>query len=220
MRHIKKFNEARYNNGPKITDDHIKKLSDAKDKWRKFEDDQPWEFDYFWSKIEAYYNDWNNRYNNLDNTDVEYEMCLENHSQTDAIYNMSDKSGGYPIPGAVSDVEWRRRTGYIEAYIRTGGYSGGSCWDDDDNYARPFETDYSLEIDDLLKYIKHMLTSVIGANHPFTSIDELIEKLGKSGLIQEDDWSNMEYYGNSDDYRSYFITLWDLYVFLNKEQVL
>lgn len=214
MKYLKAYNEAR-NPKPPIQD--VDKLAELSAKWQKFEDDQPWEFDYFWDKLNAYNEDWNNRFQNRDNTDVEYDVQLVNWNDM-SVYNRSDGTGGLRFDRE-KDKDYSRKTGFIEAYIRTGGYSGGSCWSDEDNYARPYETDYSLEVDDLIKFLEHMLGSVIGRNPVGISMSELMRKLRESNLIQEDDWSNYEYYGNSDDYRSYFITLWDLYVFLAKEQV-
>ena len=214
MKYLKAYNEAR-NPKPPVQD--VDKLAELSAKWQKFEDDQPWEFDYFWNKLNAYNEDWNNRFQNRDNTDVEYDVELVNWNDS-SVYNRSDGSGGLRFNREI-DKDYSKKTGFIEAYIRTGGYSGGSCWDDENNYSRPYETDYSLDVDDLIKFIEHMLGSVIGRNPVGISMSELMRKLRESNLIQEDDWSNYEYYGNSDDYRSYFITLWDLYVFLAKEQV-
>jgi hypothetical protein len=209
MKYLKPYNES---HNPKLP---VKNgLSEVIAKWKKFEDDQPCEFDYFWSKLCNYSNTFQNR----DNIYVDYDIILTNWNDS-SVYNRSDGSGGLVFNHEI-DKDYSKKTGYIESYIRTGGYSGGSCWDDESSYARPYETDYSLEVDDLIKFIEHILVDIIGYNPMGISMKDLMQKLKQSNLIQYDGWSNLEYYANSDDYRSYFITLWDLYVFLNKEQVL
>lgn len=51
MKYLKAYNEAR-NPKPPVQD--VDKLAELPAKWQKFEDDQPWEFDYFWDKLNAY----------------------------------------------------------------------------------------------------------------------------------------------------------------------
>jgi hypothetical protein len=214
MRRLLKFNEAKK---LKSIKKDLNNIQDIKKIWQEFEDEQACDFDHFWNKILNYSNDYQNAFHrNSNNTHIEYTYELV-YRGSESIYNRSDGTGGRPTP---NDEVWGRRMGYIKAYVNTGGYSGGSCWDDEDNYARPYETGYSIDSEDLTICIDHILTSIIGTNHPFVKIPDLIKKLEVSGLIQEDCWTNYEYYGNSDDYNGYYITLWDLYVFLSKNHAL
>lgn len=194
---MKKYND--------FSEDHIKKLSDLKKSWQDFEDQHPWEFDYFWDKIAAYANsNWADRYRDKD--ELEYEIDLESYSYGDS-----------NLPNAKNDLDWRKRNGRIFARAKTGGYSGGSCWDDDESYARPYETGTTAEYEDLEKFLEHILVAIFGRGHAFADIPKLLEELRKSSIVHEDNDTTYEYYGNSDDYQWYEVKLWDLYQFLAKQ---
>ena len=192
---MKKYND--------FSEDHIKKLSDLKKSWQDFEDQHPWEFDYFWDKIAAYANNWQDRYRD---NELEYEIDLESYSYDDS-----------NLPNAKNDLDWRKRNGRIFARAKTGGYSGGSCWDDDESYARPYETGTTAEYEDLEKFLEHILVAIFGRGHAFADIPKLLEELRKSSIVHEDNDTTYEYYGNSDDYQWYEVKLWDLYQFLAKQ---
>lgn len=191
---MKKYND--------FNEDHIKKLSDLKKSWQDFEDQHPWEFDYFWDKVAAYANNWQDRYHSNDR-DLEYEIDLE-------VYKESPT-----LPNAKNDLDWRKRNGKICVKTKTGGVSGGSCWDSSD--PQPYETGSSVEYSDLEKFLEHILFAIFGKNHAFADIPKLLEELRKSSIIHEDSISTYEYYGNSDDYQWYEVKLWDLYQFLAKQ---
>ena len=195
MARMKKYND--------FNEDHIKKLSDLKKSWQDFEDQHPWEFDYFWDKIAAYANNWQDRYRD---NELEYEIDLESYSHDDS-----------NLPNAKNDLDWRKRNGRIFTRAKTGGYSGGSCWDDDESYARPYETGTTAEYEDLEKFLEHILFAIFGRGHAFADIPKLLEELRKSSIVHEDNDTTYEYYGNSDDYQWYEVKLWDLYQFLAKQ---
>jgi len=195
MARMKKYND--------FSEDHIKKLSDLKKSWQDFEDQHPWEFDYFWDKVSTYANNWQDRYKG--NRELEYEIELESYGDINE------------LPNAGSDTDWRKRNGRILVKAKTGGYSGGSCWDDDNSYARPYETGTTVDYEDLEKFLEHILFAIFGRNHAFADIPKLLEELRKSSIIHEDNDTTYEYYGNSDDYQWYEVKLWDLYQFLAKQ---
>lgn len=184
-------------------EDPVKKINDLKKSWQDFEDQHPWEFEYFYEKITAYANNWQERYRPNDNLD--YEIELESYKDVPTLPNIN------------KDPEWRKRNGAIIVKTCTGGYSGGSCWDDDSSYARPYETGNRVEYEDFEKFIEHILVSIFGRNHAFADIPKLLEELRKSNLVIEDFDTHYEYYGNSDNYQMYYIKLWDLYQFLAKQ---
>lgn len=184
-------------------EDPVKKINDLKKSWQDFEDQHPWEFEYFYEKVCTYANNWQERYRPNDNLD--YEIELESYKDVPTLPNIN------------KDPEWRKRNGSIIVKTCTGGYSGGSCWDDDANYARPYETGNRVEYEDFEKFIEHILVSIFGRNHAFADIPKLLEELRKSNLVIEDFDTNYEYYGNSDNYQMYYIKLWDLYQFLAKQ---
>ena len=186
------------------TDEDKMKLAKLKVDWQSFEDNHPWEFDYFWKKVYDYANNWEERYHG--NDDYEYEIEMES----------SKRDNNYPH--AYKDKEWRMRNGTISVKCKTGGASGGSCWDTgDDDGAQPYSTGLYLEISDITAIIEHLLYSIFGRNHAFADVPKLIEKLKTEyRIIHEDSYCENEYYGNYTDYNFYYISLWDLYQFLAK----
>jgi hypothetical protein len=193
MARMKKYND--------FSEDHINRLSDLKKSWQDFEDQHPWEFDYFWDKIAAYANNWQDRYKS--NRELEYEIELESYGDNREYLK--------------NDTDWRKRNGRILVKTETGGHSGGSCWDDGTSYARPYETGLTVGYEDLEKFLEHILVSIFGRNHAFADIPKLLEELRKSSIIHEDSISTYEYYGNSRDYQWCEVKLWDLYQFLAKQ---
>jgi len=183
MARIKKYDEVPF---------HMKGLSDMKKEWMDFEDTQPWEFQYFWNKVNAYWSDYNSHF--IGKSRNEYELKM--------------------VENSVSDIEWRKRNGSISVSTETGGYSGGSCWNDDP--AEPYSTGNYVDIDDFLEYIEHILVYIFGSNNK--DIKSLLEYLRNSphGIIKEDSNTDYEYYGNSTDHQFLSMTLWDLYKVLGK----
>ncbi len=114
-------------------------------------------------------------------------------------------------------MEWKKRNCFIYAEVNTGGYSGGSCWDDGDSPgAQPYQGE-SLDLHDFVYlYLKPILENILYEYHHDKSVDELCEILVNSpyDIIGEDSRYNNEYYGNGDDYSCHTITLGDLFKFL------
>ena len=191
MRKVKKYKD--YDNG-------IGELDMLKKSWQEIEDKYPWDFDYFWNKIYTYSNDYEHRYNGNGNYD--YEICVEFYKGNPSFIE--------------KDLDWRKRNGYIMVKTSTGGYTGGSCWDDSD--PQPYSSGNEVEYQDLKNFIEHILYYIFGKNHAFADIPELLKKLDASSIIHEDIYTEYEYYGNSTDYQWYEVKLWDLYQFLAKEE--
>lgn len=195
---ILRFNEAKRNKKD-MNQEYADKYAALKKSWQDFEDQNPWDFEYFWQKIEKYASDYETRNQDargISNGYVDFKVETMSYDREN------------------HDPDWQKRRARISAQTCTGGWSGGSCWDD--GYARPYETGNSLDMDDFLKWVGCILYHIFGKSHPFADIPELLQKLRESNLIKEDDYTNYEYYGNSDDYILYYITLWDLYQFLAK----
>ena len=210
MRRIKSYNESRKSKSENIQQNQ-EKISNLKKSWQEFEDQHPWEFEYFYEKLEKYVSDWSNKYR-PSNSDIDCEIELES---TESKGNLNY------IRGIEKDSDWRKRNGRIYVRVRTGGYSGGSCWDDDNSYARPYETGDSVTSDDLISFIEHILYALFGRNHAFADIPVLLEELKKLSWqdgIKEDNETEYEYYGNYDNYQVYYIGLWNFYQFLAKQR--
>jgi len=90
-------------------------------------------------------------------------------------------------------------------YMRweTGGYSGGSCWDDSD--PQPYYNDDKPKFTVLDLVLKKLKPDISYLNY------KEIEK-----LIHSNSETEYEYYGNSRDYSVEYIILSDLYKLLEK----
>lgn len=156
-----------------------------------FEKNCLWGFDYFWDKINnCYQRGW-------------YLNDLEQNDYFDVSIKMSPNS---------------KREGSICVSIPTGGYTGGSCWND--NPSRPYETGNSVSYDDLKKALISILNNAFdNKNYTYGTIDELIDVLIKDpvkwGIYEYND-TEYEYYGNSTDTMYIEISLFNLYKFLSK----
>lgn len=106
--------------------------------------------------------------------------------------------------------DWSKRNVVIFAYVNTGGYSGGSCYDEDNEGATPYDGN-DIDIDIFLAYLKHFIDCILYSHTNTKSSDELISIISNKGIIHNSLWTNHEYYGNSDDYECYYITLYDLF---------
>jgi hypothetical protein len=86
----------------------------------------------------------------------------------------------------------------------TGGYSGGSCWDDSDPqpYSEPVPKDRMKVLELVLKELKPNISYL-----DFKMI---------SGLVEDNSSTEYEYYGNSTDWVIEYIKLSDLYAALEK----
>jgi len=103
----------------------------------------------------------------------------------------------YGIPTDVKEL-------VIYGRYETGGYSGGSCWDDSDPqyYSQKAPDDRMKVLDLVLKVIKPNISYL-----DFRMI---------SGLIHNNEETEHEYYGNSTDWMIEYIKLSDLYEALEK----
>jgi len=128
-------------------------------------------------------------------------------------------SNSITAPPYFSDnKDWTKRNLMIYISVNTGGASGGSCYDTgEDDGAFPYDGE-SIYLSDFLDYLKPKLDVILEDYANTKSSSELIELLRTQdyNLIREDSYSNYEYYGNYDDYGVLYITLYDLFKFLAK----
>lgn len=104
------------------------------------------------------------------------------------------ESGIYKEPYGIDTFEKR----YVLYHRQnTGGYSGGSCWDDSN--PRPYEVDYNDEFPILDIFLEKYAPNVTYLEY---------KKIQK--LIQDNNETEYEYYGNRTDYRVRWIVLEDL----------
>lgn len=92
----------------------------------------------------------------------------------------------------------------IYCRYETGGYSGGSCWDDSDPqpYSEEPPKDRMKVLELVLKVLKPQIS--------------FLEYRMIEGLIQDNSETEYEYYGNSTDWKIEYIKLSDLYEALAK----
>ena len=83
----------------------------------------------------------------------------------------------------------------IYSKYETGGYSGGSCWNDDS--PEPYYVDERPNFD-----ILEILLNELLPKNRISSYKEMFEK-----LIKTHDFTDYEYYGNSTDYNLEYIPL-------------
>ena len=93
---------------------------------------------------------------------------------------------------------------FIYVRVETGGYSGGSCWDDSD--PQPYETYETLPtdfpvLDGLVRGIRPNLTDT---ERNFMYLE----------LVVEESYTESEYYGNSTDYMYKYVDLQKLHLYL------
>lgn len=88
--------------------------------------------------------------------------------------------------------------------VYTGGYTGGNCWDDTDPY---FESSGDkVEFAVLDKFLAEVAPSIT-----------FLKYKGISELIKENERTEYEYYGNTSDYKIFYIDLNELYDYLSDE---
>ncbi len=92
----------------------------------------------------------------------------------------------------------------IYGRYESGGYSGGSCWDDSD--PRPYSNDAPH---DRMKVLDIVLKKI----RPNTTF---LEYRMLSGLIHNNSETEYEYYGNSTDWTIEYIILSELYEAIEK----
>jgi hypothetical protein len=81
----------------------------------------------------------------------------------------------------------------------SGGVGGGSCWDDSDHY--PIAGEPEPEFTDLDVVLEHVCPQIT-----LLQYRQLLSG-AKPELVQYEDWSKCEYYGNSTDYRAKMVSL-------------
>jgi hypothetical protein len=117
-------------------------------------------------------------------------------------------------PGLENSEDWLKRNSFFFAEVRTGGVTGGSCWDTD-----TYEYDGKLiDLNDFIYfYLKPILENIISYQATTKTTKELCDILYNLGYklgIKQDYRTNYEYYGNYDNYSCYYMTLEDLFKFL------
>lgn len=151
---------------------------------------------------------------------INREAKTMTYGQIDGVYISNSEYGNCDY--VLKDLkEWQKRNAFIYAEVNTGGASGGSCWDGmpcyEDSGATPYEGS-QLDLHDFVyDYLNNVLESIISDYPNDKSVSELCDILyNNPSIIKEGTRTNYEYYGNYDDYSSYYITLGDLFEFLLK----
>jgi hypothetical protein len=96
-------------------------------------------------------------------------------------------------------------SGLIVESIYKGGYTGGNCWNDTEPYYS--SSDNKIEFSALDKFLAKVVPD----------ISYLKYKEIKDNLVKEEDYSEGEYYGNTSDYKIFYIDLNALYDYLQAE---
>ena len=97
----------------------------------------------------------------------------------------------------------------IEQHWRSGGIGGGSCWGDD--------THYELDSDTAPTTFKELIT-ILG--HFWSEITFLQYQKFIPSLINQVEYTENEYYGNSTTYTYQIVSLRDLFVLFNENGIL
>ncbi len=100
----------------------------------------------------------------------------------------------YGIPVKIKEL-------VIYTRYETGGYSGGSCYNDDDSYARPYTIDEPKNKWEVLDIVLKELYPTVS----YLQYKEITK------LIQDNEETEDEYYGNSTDWKVEYIILSDLF---------
>ena len=98
----------------------------------------------------------------------------------------------------------------IRVTWHTGGYCGGNCWDDTEpEYCESYDDQLSLFDDpDFVTIIKNFCPQI-----------DIIKCKELSNIINEDNYKESEYYGNTSDYSFQEVKLTDLVDFINKNEL-
>lgn len=97
----------------------------------------------------------------------------------------------------------------IYTKIKTGGVSGGSCWDDSD--PQPFSNDYDDTFTIFEQFIENALFAKKIAYTDYKKLTRLVKSFNRC---------ETEYYGNYRDYLVKYIEVKDLYDFLKENDIL
>ena len=201
--------------------DFSKELEEYKDQCEQIDLGSSITFDRFFDNLD--FSAFSNCPSKFSNTGIlpygqhEFKVLIKDGSEVVSIYNYPNEYCRKNGSNLSSLMEWKKRNCFLYAEVNTGGYSGGSCWDEgDDPGAQPYEGE-SLDLHDFVyQYLKPILENILYEYHHDKSVDELCEILYSSSynIIGEDSRYNNEYYGNGDDYACHTITLGDLFKFL------
>lgn len=207
MKYLKTYEVRKYTKRTEKESD-LSKLKLLYSEWEKIEDNTPWDFEYFWNKINNYWSNYQDRYSS---SNTEAQIYLEYQQNYSEYLDRYDSI-------LTNDEKWRKRNGFIRVSVNTGGASGGSCYDEaDDEGAQPYDTGNTISYDDFDDFLKHILYGIFGRSLNPAGIGD-VEKISKiikdnpfKYRVKEGSYSENEYYGNYNDYSYIQISLWDLY---------
>lgn len=223
MKHIKLF-EAKLHrsNAYKQKAKTIEYIDSLKQKWAEADEMSYVTFDEFFNKLP-----FNFRTPFSPNSDVSScgISCPEN---TLSFQSLSDLIGIHYLTSDLvetpkhfkKDTDWIKRNSFLFIAVNTSGYSGGSCFNEVDEGAESYYTGKSADRGDFLKFLKVWITEILHPYPNINSIDSIIEIIDKSDSIKSGSYTDYEYYGNSDTYDCYYITLYDLWWILSQNDCL
>ena len=195
-------------------EDYLKSLTS---KWEEVEMNSGCDFSLFYDKIIKCYNQlYTTNQFRPTNRDLEYTI--------DITYNSDYSRDNNDQNNFLSRNEsWNKKNGGIKVKCNTGGVSGGSCWDESET--QPYETGYDITFEDFKEFLGHILRMIYwyaSDDDHYHNVNKILSKLesDRNGYVKENTYTNYEYYGNYDEYKVIYITLWDLYVFLSKSDML
>ena len=192
-------------------------LIKMKKEWQSIEDACPWEFDYFFDKIIKYLTETDKFY---DDNFSDFTECGISSPPWHYLQGMGSVENDYLSGENGKDVDVAKRSCFIYIKINTGGSSGGSCYDDgDDPGSQPYDTGNYPESNYIMSYLKHILSDIFGSNNLLVNVDEISKDIAFSQIAKGLSSTSYEYYGNYDSYQGYYVTLWDIYVYLAKNDI-
>ena len=226
MRYIKKFDTKK--NKKKVKTSNLDWIEDYKNRCNDIDEKSEITFDQFYDNLD---------FSSLNQISI--RLYEKNKAFSDAGINLSNpnnNSNRFTIDGTPfyttseykgssnssedsSLEEWQKRNIFIWVDCRTGGASGGSCYDEGPNDgARPYEGE-SMDYNDFIyDYLKYVFDDILIKYAPDKTSTELCDILysNYSGIVRNDSRTNYEYYGNYDNYECYWITLEDLFLFITQ----
>jgi len=120
---------------------------------------------------------------------------MKNFSDYDGFIKLLNDNGVY-TGKTVNHFKWYQSSDYVYTSERVGGLSGGSCWGGN---PQPFEGEQPSYED------FHKIVDIL-----FEGEDEaeLIKRCDEIyAMVQEEEYSNYEYYGNRSDYKYLILDL-------------
>lgn len=95
---------------------------------------------------------------------------------------------------------------FLVESVYKGGMSGGSCWDEGPHENYYAESGNKIEFGLLDKFLAKVAPEIT-----------FLKYRGISDLVKEEDKTEYQYYGNTSDYKIFWINLNDLYDYLSEE---